>query len=172
MRLLFATAAITAGFVAAGDDKPAFTVKTKRDDDRVTAKVEKGVTVIDVRSPFGIGGATVERTGEVWPEAVTLRLHLSGLESFRATCGKATLHGAVQGFRNPQPIKLTVEGKKDPPQGPDDPNSLRFRAVGKDGKSTEELPLKDGYFEMRLPKAFFDGNPTSFKLEWVDWVRR
>jgi hypothetical protein len=150
---------------------PPLKVTAKRDDDRVAAKVEKGVTVIDVRSAFGISGATVERAGDSWPEAITLRLHLTGLESFKATCGKAMLSGFVNGSNKSRPIRLTVGGKE-PPQGPDDPFFLDFKAVGKDGKPAQGLPLKDGYFEMRLPKAFLEGNTKSFKLEWVDWYRR
>jgi hypothetical protein len=37
----------------------------------------------------------------------------------------------------------------------------------------EESPLapKDGYFEMALPKAFFEGNPKSITLNWIDFYR-
>lgn len=157
------------GAAPAGGDAPPIKAATKRDDDRVTITVEKGVTVIDVRSPFGISEATVERTGERWPETVTLRLHLTGLESFTATCGRASLGGCVNG--KPRPIRLTVSGRE-PPQGPGDPDRLDFRGVGTDGKPTEALPLRDGHFELRLPKAFFDGNPKVFRLAWIDWYRR
>jgi hypothetical protein len=34
-----------------------------------------------------------------------------------------------------------------------------------------ELPLKDGYFEVTLPRAFFEGNPKSITLNWVDFYR-
>src|SRR4051794_12800642 len=84
-----------------------------------------------------------------------------GLESFTATCGKASLGGAVNG--KPRPIRLTVGGKE-PAQGPADPAFLDFKAVGRDGNPSKELPLEDGYFEMRLPKAFFEGNPKALEL--------
>ncbi|MDY3554504.1 glycerophosphodiester phosphodiesterase family protein [Gemmata sp. JC717] len=147
----------------------AFKVTPKRDNDRVTVTTENGATVIDVRSPFGISGATIERVGNEWPDRVTLRLHLTGLESFTATCGTATVHGSASGDK--RSLKLTVDGKE-VPQGPNDPAFLDFKMVGKDGTPAKELPLKDGYFEMRLPKAFFDGDPKSFQIAWTDWYRR
>jgi hypothetical protein len=39
------------------------------------------------------------------------------------------------------------------------------------GKPAKELPLKDGYFEIALPKAFFDGNPKTVTLNWIDFYR-
>ena len=48
-----------------------------------------------MKSPFGISQAVIEREGEKWPDAVALRLHLKGLESFRASNGKVTLDAAV-----------------------------------------------------------------------------
>ena len=34
-----------------------------------------------------------------------------------------------------------------------------------------ELPLKGGYFEMQLPAAFFEGNPKSITIDWIDFYR-
>lgn len=139
-----------------------FKVTLKRDDDAAKVRVEDQGVVLDVTSPTGISTATVERTGEAWPEKMTLRLHLTGLESFSATCGKNSIRGFV-GVRG-QSIQLTVDGK-------DQADDLGLKAV-QDGKTTTALPLKEGYFEMRLPKGFFAGTPKSFELAWVDWLRR
>jgi hypothetical protein len=46
-----------------------------------------------------------------------------------------------------------------------------IRIVSGEGKPAKELPLKDGYFEMMLPKAFFEGNPKSIALSWIDFYR-
>ena len=46
-----------------------------------------------------------------------------------------------------------------------------IRIVGGDGKPAKELPPKDGYFEVALPKAFFEGNPQSITLNWIDFYR-
>jgi hypothetical protein len=43
--------------------------------------------------------------------------------------------------------------------------------VGKDGEPVKSIPLKDGYFEMQLPKALFEHNPQSITLNWIDFYR-
>lgn len=30
---------------------------------------------------------------------------------------------------------------------------------------------ENGYFEMTLPKAFFDGNPHTIQVNWIDFYR-
>ena len=55
-------------------------------------QTDKEKTVFIVKSPFGISQAVIERTDENWPDAVVLRLHLQGLESFKASNGKVTLN--------------------------------------------------------------------------------
>jgi hypothetical protein len=42
-----------------------------------------------------------------------------------------------------------------------------IRIVG----GANEIPLKDGYFEVRLPCAFFEANPKSITLNWIDFFR-
>ena len=46
-----------------------------------------------------------------------------------------------------------------------------IRAVGADGKPADAIPLKGGYFETQLPKAFFEGNPKSITVTWIDFFR-
>jgi hypothetical protein len=48
-----------------------------------------------IKSPFGISQAVIQREAERWPDTVVLRLHLKGLESFRASNGKVTVDAAV-----------------------------------------------------------------------------
>jgi hypothetical protein len=33
------------------------------------------------------------------------------------------------------------------------------------------LPLKDGYFEINLPRAFFEGSPKEITMGWIDFYR-
>ena len=165
---LAALAAITSA-VSADDDKPPFTITTKRDNDKVEVKVEKDKTVFVVRSPFGISQAVIERTGDKWPEAVTLRLHLKGLESFRATNGKVTLDAAVSS--NNAKVRLWKDGKEETPLDPKSPYWMEIHMVGGDGKPDKAIPLKDGHFEMALPRAFFEGNPKAITVNWIDFYR-
>ena len=48
---------------------------------------------------------------------------------------------------------------------------MSIRMVGGDGKPATAIPLKDGYFEMPLPTAFFEGNPKAITLSWIDFYR-
>src|SRR5437764_5147738 len=91
-RLLVLAVAVS---TAAADDAPPFKITTKRDDDRVGVKAEKGKATFSVHSPFGISHAAIERAGEAWPDAVVLRLNLKGLENFRVTNGKVRLEASA-----------------------------------------------------------------------------
>ena len=38
-------------------------------------------------------------------------------------------------------------------------------------KPAKDIPLKDGYFELQLPKAFFKDNPKSITVNWIDFYQ-
>ncbi len=136
-----------------------FKITTKRKDDTVEVQAEKGKTLFVIKSSFGISQAVIEREGENWPDAVVLRLHLKGLESFRASNGKVTLDAAVAIQEGKPMVRLWKDGKEDAPLDEKSPLWTAIRMVGSDGKPAKELPLKDGYFEIVLPRAFFEGKP-------------
>jgi hypothetical protein len=121
--------------------------------------------------PFGISQAVIERKCEKWPDAVVLRLHLKGLESFRASNGKVTVDAAVSIEEGKAKVRMGKDGKEDAPLDDKSPLWMDIRIVGSDGKPAKELPLKGGYFEMTLPRAFFEGNPKSISLGWIDFYR-
>jgi hypothetical protein len=52
------------------------------------------------------------------------------------------------------------------------PLRMAVRIRGGDGNPAQERPLKDGYFEMTLPRAFFEDSPKSVTLNWIDFCRR
>lgn len=156
---------------AAADDTPPFKITTKRDNDRVEVKSEKDKTVFWVHSPFGISNAVIERTGEKWPDAVGLRLHLKGLENFKASNGKVRLEGSASVQDGKPVVRLWKDGKEDTPLDAKSPYWMEVRMVGGDGKPAKTIPLKDGYFEMLLPRAFFEGNPKSITVNWIDFYR-
>jgi hypothetical protein len=158
------------GIAYAADDMPPFKITTQRDNDRVTVNSEKDKTVFSIVSPHGISRASIERTGEKWPLAVVLRLHLKGLESFGVSNGKFAL-GAVVSSHDGKVLRT-----KDDMDGaifdPKNPFWMEVRMIDRDGKPTKNIPLKNGYFEMSLPRAFFEKNPTTIAVEWIDFYRR
>jgi hypothetical protein len=168
---------VFSGLVVADDgdapkDQPAkFKITTKRKDDSVEVRSDKTKAVFILKSPFGISQAVVEREGEKWPKAVVLRLHLKGLERFRASNGKVRVDAAVSMQEGQTKVRLWQDGKEDASLNEKSPLWTNIRIVGGDGKPAKELPLKDGYFEVTLPRAFFEANPKSITLTWIDFYR-
>ncbi len=176
MKVAFVVLAVLVGLssmAVAGDEKKPrrFKITTKRADDSVEAKSDKDRTLFIVKSPFGISHVVIERTEDNWPKEMVLRLHLKGLESFRASNGKSTLAAAVSIQQGKSKVRLWKDGKEDAPLDEKSPWWMTVRVLGNDGKPARELPLKDGYFEMTLPRAFFEGNPRSITVNWIDFYR-
>ena len=48
---------------------------------------------------------------------------------------------------------------------------MDVRILSSDGKPADKIPMKNGYFEVALPKVLFDGNPKSVTLNWIDFNR-
>jgi hypothetical protein len=169
---------IISGSVLADDsdvssDQPAkFKITTKRKDDSVEVGSAKDKTVFAVKSPFGISQAVIEREGEKWPEAVVLRLHLKSLESFRASNGNVTVDAAVSSQEGQMKVRIWKDGKENAPLDEKSPFWTVIRIVGGDGKPAKELPLKNGFFEVTVPRAFFEANPNSITLNWIDCYRK
>ena len=153
---------------AYGDDPP-FRITTKRDDDQVEVRIDKGKAHFSIQSPFGISKAIIERSGDNWPTSVTLRWHLKGLENLKVTNGKNTLEASVSSQDGK--VRLWKDGKEDSPLDSKHPYWMEIRLIGTDGKPVKTIPLTDGYFEMQLPKALFADNPKSITLNWIDFYR-
>jgi hypothetical protein len=169
--LLVLVIAATSGLTAGDDKQPPFKITTKRETDRVEVKVEKDNVIVSVHSPFGISDVVIERAGEKWPDAVMLRLHLKGLENFRASNGKVRLEASASVQERKPLVRLWKDGKEDTPLDSKSPYWMEIRILGGDGKPAKEIPLKGGYFEMQLPRAFFEGNPKTITVNWIDFYR-
>ena len=161
--------AVAVASATAGDGIPPFKITTKRDDDRVAVKLENEKVVFSVHSPFGISNAAIERTDEKWPDAVVLRLYLKGLENFRVTNAKVELEASVSSQDGK--VRLWKDGKEDSPLDAKSPHWMEIRMVDGDGKPAKTIPLKNGHFELALPKDLFKGN-RKITVEWIDFLRK
>lgn len=148
-----------------------FKITTKKNDDAVAVRVDDGKTVFVIKSPSGISQAVIERQGDKWPDAVTLRLQLNGLESFQASNSKVSLNAAVSNQNGTLTVRSWKDANEASPLDQKSPFWIATRIVGGDGKPATRLPLKGGYFEMTLPKAFFEGQPKTITVKWVDFHR-
>ena len=169
--LLAVSVTALAGDGDAKDQPARFKVTTKRKDDRVEVKAEKGKAVFAVKSPFGISQAVIERQEDTWPKALVLRLYLKGLSSFRASNGKVRVDAAVSIEEGKAKVRMWKDGQEDAPLDEKSPLWPDIRSVGGDGKPARKLPLKGGYFEVALPRALFEGDPKSVTLTWIDFYR-
>ena len=159
------------GCAEATHESPPFRIGTKRQEDKVEVEVDKDTAIFSIHSPFGIGLATIRRTNEKWPESVMLRLHLKGLESFKATNSRVALAVSVTSHDDKPQFRLWKNGAEDALLDSGSLHWMEIRMVGSDGKPATAIPLQDGYFEMTLPKAFFEGNPHTIQLNWIDFYR-
>jgi hypothetical protein len=142
---------------------------TKRADSRIRFVPDGDHTVIDITSTSGIGSATIKRgADEEWPQTILARLHLRGLESFKATAGDVTVEWSVASSGD-HPSRATLrKGGGESPLGDDSPYHSKAKIVGGDGS----IPVgKDGYFEIPLPAKLFEGNPPEITLQWIDFYR-
>ena len=159
------------GVVTADNESPPFKITTKRDNDKVEVKVEKDKSVFSVHSLSGISQAVIERVNEKWPDLIVLRLHLKGLESFRVSNGKVTVDASVSSHDDRERFRLWRDGKEDSPLDTKSPYWMEIRMIGDDGKPAKTIPLKNAHFQIQLPKAFFEDNPKSITINWIDFYR-
>ena len=154
------------------DDPPArFTVTTRKADDAVVVGGDRERTVFDIKSPSGISRAVIERTGDIWPKAVVLRMHLKGLENLKVSAGAVAV-GAATGVRDGTvEARQWVLDRDETPLAPADPRRLAVRVLGRDGKAATRIPLDGGHVEVTLPAAFLRANPKSLTVEWIDFFR-
>ena len=148
--------------VAAGSafaaDEPSFQITTKRADDRVEVKSEKDKATFSIHSPVGISQAVIERKIARWPDAVVLRLYLSGLERFTATNGTLRLDASVASGDGQ--VRQWQDGQEDKRLTTSHGHWMPIERIG-----------RDGCFELRLPRAMFESNPKSITLHWIDFYR-
>jgi hypothetical protein len=166
-------AVIVGGFAddtpAIDDDTPVFKISTKRPEDRVVMKSEADQVVITITSPSGISHATIQRVDRRWPAKVQIQLRLQGLERFKLTAEPTKLEAAVSSRDGM--VRLWKEGHEELPLDSKSPMWMEIRMINKEGGLAAKIPLKDGFFEMRLPEAMLESNPEKFKLEWIDFYR-
>jgi hypothetical protein len=159
--------------LAGGEEAtPKFKITAKRDNDKVDVRVEPGEAIFSVHSPFGISEANVERLGPNWPARVVVRLHLKGLEHFRASNGHVVLEASASiTSSGVQEIRLWKDGNEAAPLDATSPFWTKIRAIGDDGKLARKIPLERGFFQIELPTQFFAGNPRSIQFNWIDFYR-
>lgn len=135
---------------AISGDSSSFKITTKRDSDRVEIKTDKNRILFSIYSPFGISNITIKRKEEGWPETVTLRLHLKGLESFQVSNGKTTLNASVSSQDGK--IRQWKDNQEDLLLDEKSPYWTTIQMIDVDGKLTKKIPLKGAISKCNCPE--------------------
>lgn len=138
-------------------DKPGDTVTVTQADDRV---------LIDVTSPTGIGGLEAKLTGGAWPEQVTVRLRLRGLEGLEIRYGDITLSTGMASSGAPGPGLMLSITQPDGTIDSASPSADIYYPVIQQGADAAS-----DYFDVTLPPHFYVGAYESFELNWIDFYR-
>jgi hypothetical protein len=139
----------------------------KKSEDRITEIIGDGRTVFCVRSPSGIGRATIQR--ETWPDHVNLRLHLRGLERLKLSDGSVTIKASVLSHSGNRRLLRVVQDDEEKAVEKGSPYWTEIQVLDSKGKPVRGLPEEGGYFEMILPKPLLEAK--SLTIEWIDFYR-
>ncbi len=91
-----------------------------------------------------------------------IQLRLKGLENFKLSTDKLKLEASVSSHDGN--VRLWKDGKEDSPLDSKSPDWMEIKILDKASEPTKAIPLKDGLFEMQLPKRFFEGNQSRLRL--------
>ncbi len=139
----------------------------KKPEDHVTEIITDDRTIYSIRSPSGIGSATIAR--DPWPKHVSLRLHLRGLEQLSIDNGSVTIKASVLSHSGNRRLLHAVEGGREKTVEKGSPYWTEIQAFDASGRPVAGLPEGAGYFEMALPQALLEAR--SLTISWIDFYR-
>lgn len=166
MFLLLAVAALAACAPAGGAE---YHVSSNRPSAQVVVTNENGSAFVDIHSDNGIGDATVTLVDGAWPDAITLRFHLEGLEQMQFVYGN-TVAGLSVTTQNMLLQGAAVDGS---PIEAIDETSRYWMAVSfldRNGNAVDS-PAAGGVIEVQAPADFFEGAHAEFTINWIDFYR-
>lgn len=157
---------VLTGFLAtAAATEPNVAVVDCHNADVKTIIASKKAIRVEIHSRTGIGRATLRRSGCQWPESLTLRLHLRGLESLQLTSDEHQIRVEAISDRAGE-VQLLVEDKTGnalPATSPLRPNVTRHDSAEKAN------PI--GYFDVLVPAPLLASNQGRLEIRWIDFFR-
>jgi hypothetical protein len=102
-------------------------------------------SMIEISSQSGIGSGVIRLIQGDWPDMVTARLYLKGLEGLTVSSEQIII----------------------------DKSALSVSAYDKNGRLYEKKYLlnEKGYYEVKLPNKLFTDGAKEISLHWVDFYR-
>jgi hypothetical protein len=139
-----------------------------RPGDHVTAVSRGGATVFEVTSETGLGSAEVQQVAGAAAEALTIRLHLRGLEQFDFSYGAVTVLVSVSSNGDnavSEAVRLDSSGETT--IGPDSPFWMPVDVIPAAGSGDEAT----GVCSVDAPRDFVQGTQQAFSMRWIDFYR-
>jgi hypothetical protein len=162
-------------WMAQASDPPFRVEFTKQADQAFIASEENGPgprTVLEIRSQTGIGGCVVRRNGTIWPDRLTVRFNLRGLEHVVVQIGDRKWQGSVTSHDGSIRWTRRDEGGPEVSIQTDQPEWCPIRVVESQQTVPIRVPLADTErWELTLPKHWLDANPEIIRLDWIDFYR-
>lgn len=148
---------------------PIFEITTTKPQDRVDFTWQDNTAYFDIRSPSGIGGARIRRTGGAAPARAVFRAHLAGLEKFTTSFPADRIEISVlsSGGLNPLEAIQRVNSTEFVPLAPDSPDWMPVKIES----ANPVIPLKEGFFRIDMPGNLAERDTSEFSIEWIDFFR-
>ncbi|MFG0290301.1 MAG: hypothetical protein ACF8CQ_19130 [Rhodopirellula sp. JB044] len=149
---------------------PTFDITLRNSDDSARVTQDDASVVLSLQSPRGIGNATVRRRDSAWPQRMTVRLHLRGLEKFQLSNGSLTLHASVSSDGS---IRSWQDGDEKKLFNAKSPYWMNIKRA--EHKRTDQTqPSKTitvPIFELTVPPALVAQSPEELTISWIDFHR-
>jgi hypothetical protein len=136
-------------------DRATYKAVPLKGDPIVTFNATSEMLLIDITSPTGIGGATIEKLSGQWPPKVVMRLHVKGLESFTFRYAATIINGSVSSHGD---NAVREESSTSGTLQSGDPNWI-------------VVTPGEGYFDLEAPPAFLQSGENRFTIAWIDFYR-
>ncbi len=151
-----------------GSEEPVINVEVRKDGDLVETAVVDDTAILDVYSQIGIGDAAVT-LANTKPETILFRVYLTGLEEFKFSYGDTIVRTSVSSTGDHMVLSsVTIAGEE---QSISKENAYYMPVRIESGDGDLTIPVEDGYFEIKAPADFHDGDYDSFAISWVDFYR-
>lgn len=153
---------------AQSQEEPVLSMRVKNSDDQVSVQYRDNTTIIEIKSPSGIGSTAFTLESGQMPEEIVARLHVKGLEEFKLMSDQAIVVASIPssgGLQTQSQRKVT--GNTEQALRSSDALWLDIAIVS----DSKEIPLEAGYFEIVFPKEFIERSGGLFEIQWIDFFR-